>query len=66
MESYWDGTVILGSTPTTEEGSKINKQFHRTDMMFRYVPCPKCYHTQIIEFKNLQWDKELQEGVYVE
>lgn len=65
-ESYWDGTVLLGSTPTTEEGSKIKKQFLTTDMMYRYVPCPYCGQHQIIEFHNLLWEKELQEGVYVE
>ncbi len=65
-ESYWDGCVILGSTPTTEESSKINKQFKNTDMMFRYVPCPCCNTFQIIKFHNLQWEKEMQEGVYVE
>ena len=64
-ESYWDGTVILGSTPT-DETSKINKQFHRTDMMFRFLPCPKCNHFQILEFKNILWEKEVRQGVHTE
>jgi phage terminase large subunit GpA-like protein len=65
MESFWDGKLILGSTPTGED-SKINKQFKRTDMMYRYVPCPHCGSYQIIEFKNIQWDKEVRQGVYTE
>lgn len=66
FESYWDGCMILGSTPTTEEHSKIKKRFNTTDMMFRFVPCPCCGYFQIIFFHNLQWEKEIQEGVYVE
>lgn len=65
-ESYWDGMVMLGSTPTIEDKSKIDKKFGETDMMFRYVPCPICGYHQIIKFQNIQWEKEIRDGVYVE
>lgn len=64
MESFWDGTLILGSTPTTGSGSKINKEFLQTDMMRRYVPCPECGHMQYLKMDNIVWDKELRQGVY--
>lgn len=62
-ESYWNGSVFIGSTPAMKENSKIEAKFHETDMRFRYVPCPHCDHYQIIEFKNLIIPKEYREGV---
>lgn len=62
-ESYWNGTVLIGSTPTIAGKSKVEKKFKETDMRYRYLPCPHCNHFQIIDFKNLVWDKEYREGV---
>ncbi len=62
-ESYWDGTVYLGSTPTIKNHSKIETRFNETDMRFRYLPCPHCGKYQILDFKNLVWSKEFREGV---
>ena len=62
-ESYWNGQVMLGSTPTIKNRSKIEKRFGETDMRFRYLPCPHCGYFQILEFKNLIIPQEYREGV---
>jgi len=62
-ESYWNGQVMIGSTPTVKYHSKIETKFNETDMKFRYLPCPKCNHYQILEFKNLIIPQEYREGV---
>ncbi len=64
IESYWNGSVFMGSTPTVKGYSKIEIRFNETDMRYRYVPCPHCNHYQVIEFKNLVWDKEYRDGVH--
>ncbi len=63
IESYWNGGVFIGSTPTVTGKSKTEAKFNETDMKFRYLPCPHCNHYQILDFKNLVWDKEYREGV---
>ena len=62
-ESYWNGSVFAGSTPTIKGHSKIDMRFNETDMRFRYLPCPYCNHYQILEFKNFVWDREYRQGV---
>lgn len=63
MESFYDGKLIAGSTPTIKGHSNIETLFEETDMRFRYYPCPHCGYFQILEFKNLRWDQEYREGV---
>lgn len=62
-ESYWNGQVMIGSTPTIKYHSKIEAKFNETDKRFRYLPCPKCNHYQILEFKNLIIPQEYRDGV---
>ena len=62
-ESYWNGQVMIGSTPTIKYHSKIETKFGETDMKFRYLPCPHCNYYQILEFTNLIIPQEYRDGV---
>lgn len=63
-ESYWNGQVMIGSTPTVKYHSKTESVFNETDKMFRFLPCPHCGHSQIIDFfRDIVWEKEYREGV---
>lgn len=62
-ESYWNGQVMIGSTPTIKYHSKIEAKFEETDKRFRYLPCPFCDHQQVLEFPNLIIPKEYRDGV---
>lgn len=64
-ESYWNGSVFIGSTPTIKGKSKTENRFEETDKRYRYLPCPHCNHYQILEFKNIVWEKEYREGVEI-
>lgn len=63
VESYWNGQVMIGSTPTIKHHSKTETKFNETDMKFRYLPCPYCDHYQILEFKNIIIPQEYRDGV---
>lgn len=45
------------STPTIEGQSAIDNEFETTDQRYFFVPCPHCDVFQILEFKNLVWEK---------
>jgi len=62
-ESYWNGQVMVGSTPTIKFHSKIETKFNETDKRYRYLPCPYCNHYQILVFKNIKIPQEYRDGV---
>jgi phage terminase large subunit GpA-like protein len=51
------------STPTVEGQSAIAAEFETTDQRYFFVPCPHCDTFQILEFKNLNWEKGKPETV---
>lgn len=63
IESFWNGKVIIGSTPRIKDHSKTEDKFNETDMRYRYVPCPHCNHYQTIDFPNLIIPQEYRDGV---
>lgn len=56
-ETYWNSKVILGSTPSIQGVSRIEKSFEASDQRYYYVPCPHCGHKQTLKWENFQWDK---------
>jgi len=63
IESYWNGKVIIGSTPRIKNHSKTETMFEETDKRYRYLPCPHCNYFQILEFPNLIIPQEYRDGV---
>jgi len=49
--------IFIISTPTTEGGSAIEKEFVTTDQRYWYVPCPICGGEQALEFDQLRWEE---------
>ena len=62
-ESYWNGQIMIGSTPTVKFHDKTEDKLNETDMKYRYLPCPYCNHFQILEFKNIIIPQEYRDGV---
>jgi terminase, large subunit len=56
-DSFWDRKIILGSTPTLKDASRIEKAYLESDQRRYYVPCPQCGHEQTLRWENLKWDK---------
>jgi len=63
IESYWNGKVIIGSTPRIKYHSKTETKFKETDQRYRYIPCPHCDYLQILQFPNLIIPQEYRDGV---
>ena len=50
--------VLLISTPTVKDFSRIEREYEASDQRRYFVPCPHCGHRQWLEFERLKWDKD--------
>lgn len=55
-ETYWNRKIIIGSTPTVQGDSKIEKHFTDTDQRRYFVPCPFCGHMQALRWQHIKWE----------
>lgn len=60
--TFSNSKELVTSTPTEEGSSRIAEEFETTDQRYFYVPCPECNESQVLNFSNLRWDKELVDG----
>lgn len=49
--------VYTPSTPGLKGDCRITKDYEAGDQRKRYVPCPHCGAYQVLQFKNLKWDR---------
>jgi len=47
--------IILTSTPTVKDMSRIETEYLASNQMRYFVPCPHCGHMQWLEWKNIRW-----------
>lgn len=45
--------LLLTSTPTTKDSSRIEREFERTGMRRYFVPCPHCGHMQWLRWRGV-------------
>lgn len=57
--------VLLVSTPTIKDSSRIEAEYIKSDQRRYYVPCPHCEEFQTLKWTNLRWDKEISKAWYV-
>lgn len=50
--------IVMGSTPTVQNRSKIEHAFELTDKKFYFVPCPHCNHFQKIVWARIKWPED--------
>lgn len=50
--------IVLVSTPTTYEESKIYEAFLNSDQRYFYVKCPHCGAEHRLLWENVRWDKD--------
>ena len=48
--------ILLTSTPTIKDFSRIESEYIASDQRKYYLPCPLCGHYQHLEFKNLKYE----------
>lgn len=54
-EYYWNRKIVMGSTPTIDGVSRVQRAFDETDKRRYFVPCPHCDGLQFLKFENLRW-----------
>jgi len=58
--------IILTSTPTVKDMSRIESEYLASDQRRYFLPCPHCGHMQYLQWKNLQWrDGDPKTAAYV-
>jgi len=53
--TFWNRKIILTSTPTIKDASRIEKEFLKSDQRYYFVKCPHCGEIQQLIFKRLMW-----------
>ena len=53
--------ILLTSTPTVKDFSRIESEFLKSDMRYYYVPCPACGAYQHLQWPRLKWKKDKPE-----
>jgi phage terminase large subunit GpA-like protein len=61
-ETFWNRKIILGSTPTFKDTSRIERAYEASDKRRYYVACPQCGHGQTLRWENLRWDRSANGG----
>ena len=56
--TFWNNKIIMCSTPTIKGLSRIEQEYELSDKRKFYVPCPECKEQQVLEFKQVKFDKE--------
>lgn len=60
--TFWNRKVVLASTPTIKDVSRIEAAWFESDRRRYYVPCPHCGESQVLRWKNLIWNKREERG----
>lgn len=57
-KNFHNAFVILVSTPTDADSSRIHQEYMLSNQKFRELPCPHCNHFQELEWKNFKFDSK--------
>jgi len=50
--------VLIGSTPTVKDVSRVEREYLKADQRKYHVPCPHCKTMDELIFPNIKWDKD--------
>ena len=54
--TFWNRKIIMVSTPTNKDNSRIEEAFEGSDQRDFHVPCKHCHHEeQVLKWANVQW-----------
>jgi phage terminase large subunit GpA-like protein len=57
LTTFHDRKLLVVSTPTMKDASRIEEQFEAGDQRRYHVPCPHCTELQHLKWPNLRWTK---------
>lgn len=55
--TFWNRKIILVSTPTNKNESRIEAAFHETDQRKYFVPCKDCGEMQTLQWAQVHWQE---------
>lgn len=50
--------ILLTSTPTVRDVSRIEREFFQSDQRYYNVPCPHCEHMQVLRWAQMNWTND--------
>ena len=53
--TFFNRKIVMVSTPTNKDASRIEDAFEKSDKRYFYVPCPHCKHEQTLKWANVRW-----------
>jgi phage terminase large subunit GpA-like protein len=59
--SFSDRKIVIGSTPTETETSRIIRTFNQSDQRFFELPCPNCGSFTFLKWAHIVWEKDQPE-----
>ena len=59
--TFWNRKIVMVSTPTVKNASRIEAAFEETDKREYHVPCNDCGEEQVLWWRNVKWDKDKPE-----
>lgn len=60
-EAFWNAVILVTSTPTVKEHSRIEKEFNASDQRRWFCPCPRCGEHQTLKWSQVKWDEDKPE-----
>jgi phage terminase large subunit GpA-like protein len=55
--TFWNRKIILTSTPTIKDASRIESAYEQSDQRRYWIPCKSCGEYQVLEWSNIKWPK---------
>ena len=53
--TFWNRKIVMVSTPTNKDASRIEQAFEASDRRYYHVPCKHCHHDQKLVWSNVRW-----------
>lgn len=57
-QTFWNKKIVINSTPTIKDASRIEYWYKLSDRRVYEVPCLMCKEYQELKWDNIKWDKD--------
>lgn len=58
--TFWNRKIVMISTPTDKDSSRIEAEWKKSDQRRFFVPCPHCDHIQHLVWGQVEWETEVR------
>lgn len=62
--TFWNRKIVLTSTPTIKDVSRIEAAFAESDQRHYYVPCPHCGQMDTLKWPHVKWPEGRPKDAY--